>query len=329
MRANRKPILNDFKVRATEILSDWGNSEGYKKAGIMQRYAVCAGLAVCEHAKTAFPLKKDDYMTVKNQVKTSGSFIRNILGRFGVTNSFASEGGRTTRATVPAADNLVGRLNSIGEIAQLSMPDREDLFTTLQKWLVDNKVKEILGRRRLVVEFDFADSTAEFVNKILEAAKARVQGGAVAQHLVGAKLALRFPGMEIENHNFTTADQQLGRKGDFEIHDSIFHVTLAPTEGLMTKMRKNLAEGYRVILIIPSGKFNAADQLAELADIKNRVDIYNVENFIAQNIDELSVFSRSVFLHKFAELLETYNRRVGAVEADKSLLIEVPGQLKA
>jgi len=315
--------------KALETLKAWAESEEYKepKTVEVQRYAVCAGLAVCEHAKTSFPLHKADYLTDKNQVKTGGPFIQNILARFGIEKTYASEGGRTTRGTVPAARALVERLNEHQEIGKLPPEDREALFNTLQEWLVE-RVKDFFGRQRLEVDFDFSDSATNFIAKILATAKERNQSGAIAQHLVGAKLALRFPEMAIENHNYTTADRQLGRKGDFEIQDTIFHVTVAPAEALMNKIKSNLAENYRVVLITSSDKRDASSQLAEVAGVFSRIAIYPLETFVAQNIDELASFSRASFLTTFAALLRKYNERVDAIEADKSLLISIPGQFE-
>ncbi len=54
-----------------------------------------------------------------------------------------------------------------------------------------------------------------------------------------------------------------------------------------------------------------------------------LETFVAQNIDELATFSRDAFLKTFANLLRTYNASVDAIEAEKSLLIEIPGQFQA
>ena len=215
--------------KALDTLANWISSPNYreKKTGEILRYAVCAGLAVCEHAKYSFPLKDTDYMTDKNQVKTGGPFIQGILARFGIDKTYTREGGRTTRATVPAAIALANRLNALSEIEELSDQERESLFNRLQLSLVE-LVRDFFSRQRLQVEFDFSDSATQFITKILATAKERNQAGAVIQHLIGAKLALRFPDLPIENHSYTTADKQLGRRGDFEIQDTIFHVTVAP-----------------------------------------------------------------------------------------------------
>ncbi|MDR3570138.1 MAG: DUF4928 family protein [Syntrophobacteraceae bacterium] len=217
--------VDAIEEKALDTLTAWigSPSDKEKKTGEILRYAVCAGLAVCEHAKYSFPLKDADYITDKNQVKTGGPFIQGSLDRFGIEKTYTSEGGRTTRGTVPAAIALANRLNALSEIEGLPAEERKALFDLLQKSLVE-LVRDFFSRQRLEVEFDFSDSATQFIRKIVATAKERNQAGAIVQHLIGAKLALRFPDLEIENHSYTTADKQLGRRGDFEIQDTIFHV---------------------------------------------------------------------------------------------------------
>lgn len=52
-----------------------------------------------------------------------------------------------------------------------------------------------------------------------------------------------------------------------------------------------------------------------------------IEAFISQNIDELSKFSDELLPSQLLRLLEIYNRRVEAVESDRSMLIEIPTAL--
>jgi hypothetical protein len=128
-----------LEEKALKTLNAWIGSPNYKekRTGEILRYAVCAGLAVCEHAKYSFPLREADYITDKNQVKTGGPFIKEILGRFGIEKTYAREGGRTTRGTVPAALALANRLNRLSEIQELPDDIREALFASLQKSLVE------------------------------------------------------------------------------------------------------------------------------------------------------------------------------------------------
>jgi uncharacterized Fe-S cluster-containing radical SAM superfamily protein len=55
--------------------------------------------------------------------------------------------------------------------------------------------------------------------------------------------------------------------------------------------------------------------------------VQSIEGFIGQNLNEIAAFSRDAFKKQFKALLDLYNKRVAAVEADKSLLIEIPENL--
>ena len=173
-------------------------------------YVMCAGLAVLERMRRAYPLHRADYVTPGNQVRTSGALIQSILERNGEERRFTREGGRTTRATVPAAEGLAAGLNETAALASLSDEDRGQVIDELQVWLVE-RVRDYLDRQAIEVEVNLGKPAPQIVSDILEAAGTK--SGAVAQHLVGAKLAIRYPELEIENFSYTTADQQLGRPG--------------------------------------------------------------------------------------------------------------------
>ncbi len=61
--------------------------------------------------------------------------------------------------------------------------------------------------------------------------------------------------------------------------------------------------------------------------MQGRIAVESIESFVSQNIDELSMFSSDGIADELRALLETSNRRVDAVENDKSLLIEFPPNL--
>lgn len=291
-----------------------------------ERYVICAGLAVLERAKKTFPLKRSDYITKGNQVRTSGPLIKKILARYGETRTFASEGGRTTRGTVPAAERLVGKLNSVPELQNLSQPDRVKIFDQLQAWLVD-KVKEYFDKQKIEVEIQLDKPSPKIIWDILSAAEEKKLKGAVAQHLVGAKLALRFPDIEIENHSYTTSDQQLGRQGDFLVGDTVFHVTVAPMPQVIEKCDRNIKNGYRAILLVPENKLQGTNQMIETMELSTKVGVFSIESFVGQNIEEMGRFGKNNLARGLRKLLEKYNERVQAVETNRSLLIEIPSNL--
>jgi len=61
--------------------------------------------------------------------------------------------------------------------------------------------------------------------------------------------------------------------------------------------------------------------------VPERIAVESVESFVGQNIEELSFFTRDKLKNGFRRLLEAYNNRVDAAEMDKSMLVEIPGNL--
>ena len=155
----------------------------------------------------------------------------------------------------------------------------------------------------------------------------RGQGGAVAQHLVGAKLQVRFPNTDIGNCAYSAADEQSGRCGDFQVGHTAFHVTVAPTPAHVQRCKQNLRDGIQPFVIVPDSKINRARVLIDVDGIADEVAVESVESFVGQNISELAEFTPDRFITTLGDLLRTYNCRVAAVETDTSLLIEIPGAL--
>jgi len=294
-------------------------------------YVICAGLAVLEAMGEKFPLEYADYVTPKAQVRRTGRRIAKIIERFGEERRFVVEGGRTTRGTLAAAQALVKRLNLLDcgpQVASMSSADRQrQLVWPLQRWIVENPLAEYLNSRRLAVEVDLRKPPRRVVADILAVADERKVAGAVAQHLVGAKLELRYPDLSIERRSFTTADRPGGQPGDFLVGDTAIHVTVAPAQPLLEKAEENIRQGYRVKLLVPEGKAKGTELLAENARIADWVDVSPLEQFIGENIEEIAQFGRDDLANGFRALLEKYNDRIAEVESDQSLQIDVPANL--
>jgi hypothetical protein len=157
-------------------------------------------------------------------------------------------------------------------------------------------------------------------------AKETGKEGPIAQHLVGAKLQKRYPGLKISNESYSTADDQLHRHGDYCLGDTVFHVTVAPMPPVFEKCRVNLEDGLRAYVLVPDRSLAAARQTSELL-IPGAVAVESIESFVSQNIEEISFFERDKLSTDFYELLEIYNSRVNESELDKSMLIEIPKNL--
>jgi hypothetical protein len=174
--------------------------------------------------------------------------------------------------------------------------------------------------------FDPKLSTWLTIKQLLAEAKREGKAGYVAQHLVGAKLQLRFPNITISNESASTADKPTNRQGDFTIGDTVFHVTVAPMQAVFEKCKQNLTEGLKVYLLVPDGKLAAARQMAE-EFCNGHIAVESLESFVSQNIEEISSFSSHQLKTNISNLIKLYNQRVDAVEIDKSLMIELPSNL--
>jgi DNA (cytosine-5)-methyltransferase 1 len=323
----KRKVTKDMEEKATAVLTKWFADEQSHLEGGSDKYVVCAGIAVAEVLKGTFPITPESYITDGNQVKTSGALIKKVLKEFEESRKYVSEGGRTTRGTRPSAERLVAALNQVPELATASKPDRIVVAKALQRWLVENGVKPYFNRQKLEIDINLDKPGSQIIADILETASRRMVAGPVAQHLVGAKLAIRYPDLEIENYSHTTADQQLGRPGDFKVNDTVFHVTVAPGPDVVGKCGANVQKGYRPILLVSESKLQAARQLVELEGIQQRVGIGSLEQFIGQNVEELGEFGKAALAKTLRTLLEKYNERVDAVQTDRSLLIEIPENL--
>lgn len=254
----------------------------------------------------------------------SGSAVAAILRTFGETRPFAKEGGRTNRggpAEVKALLEVLDRL----KLDNSSEDERQKVLYSMQLFLVD-RIKEFHNRQKIKFQFNSGFSTWHIIHALLKTAVSEGKAGHVAQHLVGAKLKLRFPDMEISNESTTTADMQTHRPGDFLVFHTAFHVTVAPMPAVFEKCKHNLLQGYKPFLLVPDNKLAGARQNAEQVGEK-QITVESIESFISQNIDEISVFNKDNLKHRFRELIDIYNERVNQIETDKSLMIELPSNL--
>ena len=147
--------------------------------------------------------------------------------------------------------------------------------------------------------------------------------GAVVEHLVGAKLEIALPDVTIRHKGFAVTDAPSGGKGDFLVGNSAIHVTTAPTEALLRKCSRNLGENLRPIVITTEIGAGGAEALAANAGILDKVDILEIEQFMATNVYKWSRFVQEKRAVTIGELVEAYNRIIDECETDHSLKISL------
>jgi hypothetical protein len=202
-------------------------------------------------------------------------------------------------------------------------------FSMIESWWVD-RVKEHFASKPFKIKIDASKSLRSIVADLIESAFTRQReslgmmiAGAVMQHLVGAKLEIALPKVKFDHHGFSVADAPGERKGDFFIGDTAIHVTTAPTEALIRKCCDNLSAGLRPLVITTQSGVGGASALAKNADVSDRVDILEIEQFVATNVYEWTAFQQTQRPLTVRQLIEAYNRIIDDYETDPSLKIVI------
>lgn len=316
----------------TDAVARWYESQRSRNGTIFTN-VMTVGLILCEHLRRGFPLERTTYATGSQVQGISGAKITQILAAHGESRRFTSEGGRTSRGSLPKADELAQRINEAGlaaGYAELEADEQDEIIDALQGWFVRMVQEDYFSRMSVKAEINPSHPVSVTVQNILFAAKTKGGhvAGAVAQHLVGAKLSLRFPDHEIGNDSYSTADMQTSRAGDFSVGNTAFHVTMSPSERLMShRCKENLTQGYRPVVLVPEDRVAAALQLADNAQLVTQISVIAIETFVGLNVEEMAVFTSPGVRAGLRALLEKYNERVQASEPDPSLKIEIPEML--
>lgn len=276
-------------------------------------------------ASKEFPLDKQTFVTAKGgQVAgLGGGAVKKILADHGVERILSSEGGRTSRGNMERMEAYVAALNELAAAGDLDLQGAESFWV--------EKALAYFDALPFTFKLDPARSLRACVRDLLAQAVERqreVRGtmyaGAVMQHLVGAKLDL-VTKSELKHHGVSVADAPSNRSGDFLIGDVALHVTTAPGEALIHKCSNNLSSGLRPLIITTEDGVGGAKALARQAGIDDRLDIIEIEQFIATNVYEWSGFQRDARPSTIADLIARYNKIVAECESDPSLRIEYEG----
>jgi hypothetical protein len=308
-----------MKTSLLQQLLNFAKQPQFKRQG-----GLCVALIITERARDGLPLNPDNLVTNSGgQVEGLGKAgVQAILARHGIIRVLAEEGGRTSRGSIDNMRLYVKFLNG------LSVPID---FDVVEKFWVD-RVNEFFAGKPFKFHADSALSVRVAVRNVLEQARERqskLMGsryeGTMLQHLVGAKLDIVLGVGKVMHHSASEADEAEGRAGDFVLGDVAIHVTTHPSEALIAKCERNLSAGLRPLIVTIGKKTFFADTLAEHAKIGSRLDVLDIEQFLAANLYERALFSAKDHLPKTTELLLRYNKLIDEYETDPSLKIEIAG----
>jgi hypothetical protein len=284
-------------------------------------------LVVTEQARSmTFPLDPEAFIADSGtQVAGLGvASVQAILKRRGILRILAKEGGRTSRGSVGKMRKYVGFLNDAAIVGQI------DFNLVEQFWV--QRVESFFAGQPFTVKLDPSKGLRAVVRDVLDQAIKRqhesqgvTYAGAVLQHLVGAKLdcALAGDGITLHHFSFTTSDSQTDRAGDFFLGDVAIHVTTSPGEAVIRRCQENLDSGLRPIIVTLQKGLTVAEGLAANAGIADRLDVFEIEQFVALNLYELGKFKATGRRTAVDELVERYNSIVNEIETDPSMQIAV------
>ena len=295
--------------------------EFFKENKMGTKGTLCLGLVVSREAYVkGLPLAFDSLLTEnKGQISLLGkAHVQKILSDYGINRVLAEEGGRTNRGNMGLAKRYVDFLNAQNYTT--------NQLKIIEGWWIE-RVKEFFASKPLVLKLDAAKSMRAVVRELISSAEKRQASskgstivGTILQHLVGAKLSLILPTAP-KNHGASVSDATSGRDGDFVFEDIVIHVTTSPGEAVIRKCQRNLDDGKRPILITVYKKVPVAEGLADDYSISHRIDIFDIEQFLASNFYELGRFAPIGRKETATKLIAAYNAIIDSCETDHSLKI--------
>ncbi len=285
---------------------------------------ISVALVVTRHGKKlGMPLDPEALLTDGGgQVMGLGkSAVQSILKDHGIDRVLAEEGGRTSRGSVGNMRKYVAFLNDLHAESPID-------FNQVEAWWIE-RVIEFFSGKPFVLRFDTSKSLRAVIRDLLlqaEKRQAQANGstfvGTMLQHLIGAKLNLILDS-PLQNHGANVADDVSGREGDFIVEDVVIHVTTSPSEALKRKCRRTLDNSMKPVIITTNRGALLAEGLAKQANMTDRIDVFEAEQFLAGNLYEIGKFAQSGRRTTAEQLIAEYNAIVDECETDPSLLIDV------
>lgn len=295
--------------------------ESCKRKGNVARNTVAVGIVVLDRLRGRCPVTREEmFSQTGGEVRGArGGGLQSTLGRYGIAGNYLKQA--STRQAAPDAERLLQLLDYGQALAGLA-PAARDKALLEGIAVLCGKASEWFRRQNLKINCNRAHSPATWIRSILKEAEGK-SGGRVEQHLVGAKLQKRHPNKTIPNYPGHAGDAQTGRSGDFDIDRISYHVTTAPGPDVIRKCKANAESNRHPVLVVPRDKVEKARTIAEVEEVDKQLTILALEDFIANNVIEISVEQRTDFLSTLKDIIDEYNRRVQQVENEAALRIEL------
>ena len=126
------------------------------------------------------------------------------------------------------------------------------------------------------------DSTSKWVEQVLGSSGGRIDT-TMATLLVAAAIRARDP-RSLSEVAALPDDGKGGHRGRVRARASVFHVAGRPEPSLLAECLDDLAEDARPALLVPREWLGRARALASIKGIESRVNVWPVEEYLAQRI---------------------------------------------
>lgn len=289
------------------------------RKGKISRNTIAVGLVILDRLRKDCPLELTEIRTSGGEIKGSRSGLGKILEKYEIPRTYLKE--VTTRQAHQDGMALLEQLDYGTKLSRLDLVKRDEQLLQAIRLLQD-KAREWLQRQNLRISCDRQLSPTAWIQFILEEGKGK-SGGKIEHHLVGAKLQMRLPEREVPNYPGHAGDVQTGRWGDFDVDSVSYHVTGSPGRDVIEKCKANAAANRHPVLVVPAEQVQKAKALSEIEGISGRLTILALEDFVAQNVIEISVEHGQDFYATLQEIVAEYNKRIEEVETDMALKIEL------
>jgi hypothetical protein len=292
--------------------------------GFSSRGAICLALYLTHSLRKGGGRDETKFLCEsRTQVRgLSRSAVNKILAGHGFSGAAVGEAGRTSPNSVPRMRDYLRWIEEHCTVDDL--PEVERFWVRACREASMPAPLRLRLRNRWSYRKRLTDLFAQALARDRKRLSPR-RTRAVLQHLVGAKLDLVLGLGIVSHHPVAEADQAEGRAGDFTPGDVAIHVTTHPSEALIARCVANLHAGLRPMIVTLPSRTTGADMLAETAGVANRVDVIDIEQFLAANLHERALFQKANHRPRVEQLIARYNELIDTHENDPSLRIEIAG----
>jgi len=185
------------------------------------------------------------------------------------------------------------------------------------------------GNKLFILSAEQSKSVQSILNSLLNQAIKRDKQlqekkyqDAMIKYLVAAQLQVILPNQDCSVSSTFAEEGSTTQSGNFVINNTSIYCTSSPKESLMEKCKEDLNAGKHPVIITLQEREVLAIGFADYSDLSDRVEVWDIQQFLSTSIIERSLFDESKRNTTIKEIIDRYNNIIDEVENDPSLKIE-------